>query len=669
MSSYPPPPPPQFPKDWKAQRRAYRDQARTQRDLLRAQVRAGRRSSVVGPLLVILLGLVFLLIQTGRLQATRFWDWYGRWWPLLLIGLGVLLLLEWTADQVVARRAANRDGEGDGLIPTPARRTMGGGLVFLLVLLIGTGVVSSATGREGSRGFLSHHFDLDQDNLEEFMGDKHESDLVVIQAVPANASVSIDNPHGDVTVSGTSDDGQMHITAHRQVFSRSDEDAESKARQIAPKVDVAGANVMVSVPALEGARADLNILVPPMANLAITANHGDVRVQSMKSAVSLTANHGDVEVSAITGAVMAHTNSSSGSISAHSLAAGLTVEGRGHDLTMSEIGGPVSIHGDFFGTIHLERIRGGVGFHTSRTDLQLASLPGDLDINADADLSVNRAAGPVNLNTRNRNITLDGISGDLSVTNRNGSVDLTAAPPLGNVTVQNRHGSVTLTLPNKSDFALSAETTDGDVSNDFALTPQGTDSRKTLTGTVGKGGSTIRISTSQGDVAVKRASGSAPVRAIAPSAPAGEAVSIHGEDGSSVVIGKDGVRVTTGADGGSVVIGKDGLRIVARPDGSSVYKGKGGTELTENADGTKIYLGRDGTHFTESPDGGKIYTGKDGSSIVLRPDGTRTAVGSNGKSLSESEVRDRIRQAQEDVRRAEEQRDAERRQHEAGKNF
>ena len=65
MSSYPPPPPPQgpqYPGDWKAQRRFDREQMRAQRDLRRAQVRAQRRGSIVGPLLVITLGIVFLLV-------------------------------------------------------------------------------------------------------------------------------------------------------------------------------------------------------------------------------------------------------------------------------------------------------------------------------------------------------------------------------------------------------------------------------------------------------------------------------------------------------------------------------------------------------------------------------------------------------------------------------
>jgi len=39
---------------------------------------------------------------------------------------------------------------------------------------------------------------------------------------------------GDVTVTGTSDDGRVHIALHKQVFARSDSDAESRAQQLVP---------------------------------------------------------------------------------------------------------------------------------------------------------------------------------------------------------------------------------------------------------------------------------------------------------------------------------------------------------------------------------------------------------------------------------------------------
>lgn len=69
-------------------------QARMQREAYRAQYRGYSRHSLVGPLLLIGIGVVAFLMTTHRINAGYFWQWYGHWWPLILIGAGVVLALE-----------------------------------------------------------------------------------------------------------------------------------------------------------------------------------------------------------------------------------------------------------------------------------------------------------------------------------------------------------------------------------------------------------------------------------------------------------------------------------------------------------------------------------------------------------------------------------------------
>jgi DUF4097 and DUF4098 domain-containing protein YvlB len=657
MAGYPPPYPPPgppygppSPQDLKYQRRILRDQARAQRVQYRYQMRGMRRRSIVGPVFVILIGVVFLLVQAGRLHGDQLWMWYGRWWPLILVVVGVVLLIEWGIDQV-----RPRDPQQPYL-----RRSIGGGVISLIVLLTVAGVFLN--GVHDRHNFLAHRLSLNPDNLEEFFGDKHESDESRVEAFPAGSNLSIDNPRGDVTITGISNDSQVHLSIHKQVYSHSDSDAESTARKLTPQIDNSGKLFAITLPSMSGAIADVTMTVPATAGITINANHGNVRVDSFNSPVTVTANHGDIDLSVITGAVVAHVNNSGSSFSAQNITGPLSVEGHGQNLTVSNITGAVTLSGDFYGTTHLEHITSGIKFHTSRTDFQLARLDGEMEISPDAALSVDQAVGPVVLSTRNHNITLERISGDLSVTNRNGSVDLTSAPPLGNVTVQNRNGSVNLTLPDKATFTVSAETSDGDMENDFSLPTQQNDSRKTLNGTVGKGGALIRINTTQGDVSVRKAS-IAPLPPTPPRPPAAPQISINGDDGSSVYVGKDGVRITSGSNGDSVILGNDGLRIAGKADGSSIYKGTDGTKLTQNADGSKIFVGHDGTHYTEGVDGSKSYNGPDGTSITISASGSQTAKGPGGRSLSDSEIRDRLKHAEEDLHRAEHQRDAERHNH------
>ncbi len=518
MANYPPPyPPPSVPPygvDPKMQKALLRDQARMQRDMIRgqrdiyrAQVRGLRRSSIVGPLLVITVGVMFLLVQLGRVQGTRLWMWYGRWWPYLLIAVGVIRLAEWGFDQITQRNIPATS-------PRP-RHVLGGGVISLLLLLIGAGVMFSAARNHDD--FFEHGFSINPDNIDEFLGDKHESDQTLTQACAPDADVSIENPRGDVSITGTSNDGQIHVTVHKELYTRSDAEATTRAQQLWPKVDASAHRVSVVMPTVEGGKADLAITVPATVALTINANRGDVRVSALNSPVSVTANHGDVELTAIRGPVSGHINNGDSSLSAHSVTGPIAIEGRGKDLTLSDLSGPVSLSGEFFGTTHLEHVRGPIRFHTSRTDLQLARLDGEVEISPNADLSADQAAGPVTLNTRNRNITLERVSGDLSVTNRNGSVDLTLAPPLGNISVENRNGSVNLTLPSGAGFVVQADTANGDLENEFSLPNGGGENHPSISGTVNKGGPLVRVSTSQGDVSLKK--GSVAPLSLAPPAP------------------------------------------------------------------------------------------------------------------------------------------------------
>src|ERR1700677_1755766 len=177
MAAYPPGTPPVPPPgyDPRAYRRMMREQMRAQRDTIRAQrqrlryqMLGMRRSSILGPLLLIGLGVLFLLFQTGRVDQPLFWQRYGHWWPLLLLVAGVILLAEWTFDQFRLR---------DPNQPR-YRRSVGGIAVLLLVLFVVAGLIASGgfRFRRPTDTMILHGFQLAPDSLDELFGDKHDSD-------------------------------------------------------------------------------------------------------------------------------------------------------------------------------------------------------------------------------------------------------------------------------------------------------------------------------------------------------------------------------------------------------------------------------------------------------------------------------------------------------------
>lgn len=478
----------------RAQAAAWRDQTRAQRQQWKMYWRAQRRTSLIGPLLLIAVGVVFFLLHTGRISTFVFFGWYSHWWPLLLIAIGVLRLAEWAIDRA-------RQPEG-----APAMRySVGGGVVFAVVVLACLGLVLHAGGqwRADSNGVGFVMPEWTRGDMSHFFGEKHEEDASPqVRDIAATGTLSIDNPHGDVVVTGTSDDGKVHLSVHKQVFSSSDSLAVTRLGDLTTTLEGTPDSLMLRVPSVEAASADLTVLVPATVRIVVNSNRGDVHVSNLKSPLSVTANNGDVEIAAITSPVQVHVNNRKRDLNVRSVTGDVSIDGNGDEVTLSDITGAATVRGDFYGGGHLQRVSGGVEYHSSRSDISLAHLNGELELDGH-DLTASEVVGPMLVNTRSRNINLDKVTGDVKVVNNHGDVDIHMAPPTGTLTVDNQNGNVNVTLPERAKFNLTAETSDGDAHSDFS----GSDThggRGILSGAVNGGGVAIRLNTSHGDINISR---------------------------------------------------------------------------------------------------------------------------------------------------------------------
>jgi DUF4097 and DUF4098 domain-containing protein YvlB len=511
--------PPYPPYDPKTQWRVYREQQkaawRAQRDAWKAQrhamkanyvgVYGPRVPSIVGPIILIAVGVIALLLVTSRINAGQFWSWYGQWWPLLLIGAGLALLAEWAID-------LKRE--------TPVRR--GGSFVGILILLALLGV--GAAGWNHAQPWFNHWNNNGDDFFNSFGMPEHTMEQQLLsQQIPANAAIQIENPRGDVSI--TAGDGStIQVQAHEVAYANSDADAKKVFDAVAAHLTASGNSVLLKSESNSYGFVNLTVTVPKTAKVTVNNGKGDVSASGLGAGINVSAR-GDVQLNSIAGPVEAHFTKGNHDISAHDIQGDLVLDGDSSDITFSEIKGKVTQNGEIFGGAHLENIHGPVHMHTSRTDVDLAELPGDLTLDS-GDLRVNQAKGQVRVVTRSKDIDLNQIYGDSYVETRNGRI---AVEPAGaySVEAKNNKGDIEVTLPPNASANVDVRTHNGDIISDFPSPSLNGGSIKSATFRIGAGASRIVLSTDNGDVHIKKGPGfpSAPTPA-APKSPTGPMLNV-----------------------------------------------------------------------------------------------------------------------------------------------
>ena len=503
--------PPIPPYDPKAQWRAYREQQkaawRAQRDAWKTQkyawkdgyggVYGPRVPSMVGPVILICIGIIALLIMTGHLAAENFWEWYSRWWPVLLIVAGLALLAEWALD-------LKRE--------VPVRRK--GGFVGLLLLLTVIGLGSSGWRQMGVGNW---HWNGDNDDFfNSFGAPEHDNDAQVLNTtVPANATVDIENPRGDVSITG-GDDNTVQVQAHEEAFTNSDDEAKKIWDSEATHVTVSGTSVLIKSNGNNKGRVNFTVTVPRTAKVTVNNSKGDVTAAGLGAGIDITAP-GDIRVNSMKGPVdVRFTQGRHDVFSAHDVQGDLTLNGNVNDLTLSEITGTVTQNGEIFGPVHMESMSGPIKLHTSVTELEVAKLPGDLTLDSD-DLHVTEAEGSVRISTHAKDVDVSQVYGDTSVDNRDGRISIEPAGVYA-ITATDNKGDVEITLPPNGAGVVDGHTHNGEVVDDFDLSVNG-DEDKTVTGRIGAGGPRISLNSTNGDLHIKKGPAYPPPPPATPAAP------------------------------------------------------------------------------------------------------------------------------------------------------
>ena len=405
---------------------------------------------------------------------------------MLLIVVGVLKLIDHYNAQRVGARAPG----------------IGGGTIFLIIMLVLFGLTATNLTRVNWRE-LGDNMHIDDDDFQLF-GHNYTFDDTLEQPFPADASLKVINDRGAVNIN-ISDDKQIKVVVHKRINADNEEEAGKWNAGTKPIITVSGNTVSLNANT-QGAgdhsvTSDLTISMPRKADVTISSRRGDVNVLGRDGNVDISNQKGDVTTSDIKGKVTLSLEHSSGRIS--QIGDDVSIQGRVNDVTIEDVKGAAHLTGEFMENVTLSKIAKGLTFKSSRTDMEMSKLEGRLELDS-GDLRANDLAGPLRLLTREKDVHLEDVAGDVRVEDSNGAVEV-QMNKMGSVQIENRNADIRLSVPDKAAFQLDARSREGEIETDFSeLKIDNSDNQSVATGSVGNAGPHVVLNNQHGGIEIRR---------------------------------------------------------------------------------------------------------------------------------------------------------------------
>ena len=459
--------------------------------------------SIAGPIVLILLGILFLAGTMGALNWHTLALLFARYWPALLILWGIIKIIE--------HEQAKRSG-------VPARGITAGG-VFLVLFIICAGLIATQAARVNWKGVGERIQVGDNEDFEDWFGGSTFSYSDELnREIPAGASLHINDDRGTITVNVT-DTRTVKVAVRKKLRAESQQDADNYNGKTKPQITFADKIVTLNANT-QGAGdksviTDMDISVPRNTELVITSKRGDVNVTGITGSTEVNHQRGEVSINEHTGNVNLNLERSSARIG--HLKGDLTIQGKSQEVTVEDVDGTVHLNGEFQESVRLARISKTVSFHSSRTDMEFARLDGRLDLDS-GDLRADALAGPMRLTTRSKDIGLEGLSGDLRLTDENGTVTVGLHKP-GNVQIDNK-GDVQVSIPPNTGVKVEARTRGGEIQSDFTeLKIDNGEKQSSASGSIGSNGPRLVINSQNGTIEIRKATVAVPAAPVAPGKP------------------------------------------------------------------------------------------------------------------------------------------------------
>lgn len=446
-----------------------------------------RRGSLVGPLLLIVIGVVFLLRNIR--PDLPLLELFVNWWPALLIAWGALRIVE-----IVVSYTRGK--------PLPRSGVSGGEwALIILVTIAGMSVWSAKRWSQELPGKI-------RIGGVEMFGEAFDYP-VADQTVAAaeKGRLVIENARGNTRITGVAG-SEVKVAARKTVraLDRESADRAAAAADVLVKRDGDTVQVLHRSDAPNGARVsvDLEITAPRGLSVEFRGKYGDLEVKDIDGEVVCDSDNAGVRLESIGGRARVDLRRSD-IIRALKVKGDVEIKGRGRDIEVEDAAGGVSIEGSYSGETLLRRVARAVRFTSSRTEVRAGAVPGEMRLTL-SQLTMTRVAGPVTVRGETKDVQLADVTDAVTVDVDRGDIEIRQPrPDVGRIEAKSGSGDVELALPPAARFTLRAVTERGEAINDFdpRLRLEQDERKGVITGSTGAGPE-IRLETRRGRVIIRK---------------------------------------------------------------------------------------------------------------------------------------------------------------------
>lgn len=446
-----------------------------------------RRASITGPIVLIVLGLLFLL--RNFLPGLQLLDLLSQYWPYGLIAWGVLRLVE-----VLAWNQKGQLGMRTGV-------TGGEWAMVVFICLVGSSLFWGIKQRNvwGNRISLGAW---------ELMGEAYDYPLSGSLSAGKAPRILIDNTRGNTRITGI-DGEEVRVTGTKTIRAMSREDADQDDKKSVFQLVKEGDMIIVRtnldrVSSGPQMRANLEIQVPRGARIETKGRYGDIDLDNVGGDVEIRSENAGVRLNNVGGHVRADLRRSD-IVRATNVKGNVEVKGRGEDLELENIGGTVSVNGSYSGDLEFRQIAQQLRFEGPSTNLRVEKVAGTLRFAGGA-MTGNDVTGPLVLRAKSKDVELSGFTDSIDLDVQRG--DITLRPlgsAFGKMAAKTNAGEIELILPSAAKFELAAKTRRGVIEDDYGAPLRKSNEERggTLSGSVGSG-PRLELETDRGQIRVRK---------------------------------------------------------------------------------------------------------------------------------------------------------------------